>query len=454
MSTNITIPSLGESISEAVLIKWLKSDGDSVAAAEAIAELETDKANVDLPAPSAGVVKSSVKPGTTVKIGQVVGTIEVGSGGAGTGKPSAVADAPAKAEVAKAEAPKTENAKPEAMAAPGRTAAKAEDLPPAARKIVAEAGIAPSAVIGTGPAGRIIKDDAVAAVAAAKVMSPSPATADSPKKLVEHPQSAAITQSKAPASPAVPTVNVGLGTRTGDDVPFDATGAKRVPMSKIRKKIAERLVQAQHTAAILHTYNEIDLTEVMALRARHKEAFEKTHGIGLGFMSFFVKAVCQALKAFPRVNGQIDGDNTVFFNHVHMGIAVSTERGLVVPVLKNAHALSFAQIESEIKRLAIAARDGKLAMDEMSGGTFTITNGGVFGSLLSAPILNAPQSGILGMHTIQKRPMVVNDQIVVRSMMYVVLGYDHRMIDGKDSVSFLVRVKQLLEDPSKLLLDV
>jgi 2-oxoglutarate dehydrogenase E2 component (dihydrolipoamide succinyltransferase) len=450
MSTNITIPSLGESISEAVLIKWLKSDGEPVAAAEAIAELETDKANVDLPAPVAGVVKSSVKPGTTVKIGQVVGTIEVGSG-----KPAA---ASTKAEVAKAEAPKVEAAKSEAAKtsapAAGRTAAKAEDLPPAARKVVAEAGVAPSAVTGTGPAGRITKEDAVAAVAAAKSAAASPAPVEPAKKLVEHPLSAPFTQSKVPATPAAPAVAAGLGTRTGDDIPFDASGAKRVPMTKIRKKIAERLVQAQHTAAILHTYNEIDLTEVMALRARHKDAFEKTHGIGLGFMSFFVKAVCQALKAFPRVNAQIDGENTVFFDHVHMGIAVSTERGLVVPVLKNAHALSFAQIESEIKRLAIAARDGKLAMDEMSGGTFTITNGGVFGSLLSAPILNAPQSGILGMHTIQKRPMVVNDQIVARSMMYVVLGYDHRMIDGKDSVSFLVRVKQLLEDPSKLLLDV
>ena len=445
MSTNITIPSLGESISEAVLIKWLKSDGEAVAAAEAIAELETDKANVDLPAPAAGVMKSAVKPGTTVKIGQVVGTIEVGTGKAAAAP--AVKAEPAKAEPAKVEAPKP------APAAAGRTASKAEDLPPAARKLVAEAGVSPTAVTGTGPAGRITKDDAVAAVAAAKASAPAaPALPD--KKTVEHPLSAPFTQSKAPAAAPAVVPAVGLGTSTGDDIPFDATGAKRVPMTKIRKKIAERLVQAQHTAAILHTYNEVDLTEVMAIRAKHKDAFEKTHGIGLGFMSFFVKAVCQALKSFPRVNAQIDGENTVFFNHVHMGIAVSTERGLVVPVLKNAHAMSFAQIESEIKRLAIAARDGKLAMDEMSGGTFTITNGGVFGSLLSAPILNAPQSGILGMHTIQKRPVVVNDQIVVRSMMYIVLGYDHRMIDGKDSVSFLVRVKQLLEDPSKLLLDV
>jgi 2-oxoglutarate dehydrogenase E2 component (dihydrolipoamide succinyltransferase) len=252
-----------------------------------------------------------------------------------------------------------------------------------------------------------------------------------------------------------------LGAKSDDNLPF-VDGVKRVPMSKIRKAIATRLVAAQHTAAILTTFNEVDLTEVMALRAKHKDAFEKQNGVGLGFMSFFVKAVTQALKTYPRVNGQIDssggGDDVILFDHVHMSIAVSTERGLVVPVIRNAHSLSFAQIESEIKRLANAARDGKLAMNELSGGTFSITNGGVFGSLLSTPILNPPQSAILGMHTIQKRPVVVStpkgDEIQIRNMMYLALSYDHRLIDGKESVSFLVKVKQLLEDPTRLLLDV
>ncbi len=240
----------------------------------------------------------------------------------------------------------------------------------------------------------------------------------------------------------------------GHDIPWDANGNKRVPMSKIRKKIAERLLSAQQTAAILTTFNEVDLTEVMALRAKYKEKFEKTHGIGLGLMSFFSRAVVAALQAFPKVNAEISGDDILYHNYVHLGIAVSTERGLVVPVLKNAHTMSFATIESEIKRLALAARDGKLGLDELSGGTFTITNGGVFGSLLSTPILNPPQSGILGMHAIQKRPMVVADEIKIRQMMYIALSYDHRLVDGKDSVSFLVRIKELLEDPSRLLLDI
>lgn len=443
MATPLAIPSLGDSVSEAVLTKWLKADGEFVKDAEPVAELETDKANVDLPASGSGVFKRKVEAGATVKIGQVVGEIDP------AGKPSA---APAGSGGGTVVPPQP------AAAAPAGQKKGMDDLSPAPRRVAAEAGLDPSKIEGTGPGGRVTKEDAVKAAGgpagAAAASAPAVKEEKKEEKKVVPIQGASV-GAKAPAI-VIPPVGavVGLGVKTGDDVPFDSSGMKRVPMTKIRKKIAERLVQAQHTAAILHTYNEVDLTEVMALRSKHKEGFEKQFGVGLGFMSFFVKAICQALKAFPKVNAQIDGDDLIYFNHVHMGIAVSTERGLVVPVLRNAHAMSFAQIESEIKRLAIAARDGKLAMDEMSGGTFSVTNGGVFGSLLSAPILNPPQSGILGMHNIVKRPMVVNDQIVIRNMMYIVLGYDHRVIDGKDSVSFLVRVKQLLEDPSRLLLDV
>lgn len=438
MPIQVEIPVLGDSVSEAILAKWLKKDGDFVNNAEPIAELETDKANVDLPAPAAGVIKLSVQAGTTVKIKQVVASIDEKA----TAPAAAAAPAPAASNGA---------------AAPAKPAAKTlDDLSPAPRRIAAEANLDPAALAGTGPGGRVTKEDAQAAASARPVRTPPP-TPSAPAPAAPAPVAAPPAPVAAPPAlkpPVAAAAATGLGVQTGDNVPFGADGRKRVPMSKIRKKIAERLVAAQHTAAILHTYNEVDLTEVIALRAKHKEAFEKLNGVGLGFMSFFVKAVCHALKAFPKVNAQIEGDDIVYHNHVHMGIAVSTERGLVVPVLRNAHAMSFATIESEIKRLATAARDGKLAMDEMSGGTFSITNGGVFGSLLSAPILNPPQSGILGMHAIQKRPVVVNDEIKIRQMMYIVLGYDHRIVDGKDSVSFLVRVKQLLEDPSRLLLDV
>jgi 2-oxoglutarate dehydrogenase E2 component (dihydrolipoamide succinyltransferase) len=260
----------------------------------------------------------------------------------------------------------------------------------------------------------------------------------------KHPEKADDTSAAA----AAPLIESPATTGASSD------GTRREPMSKLRKKIAERLVNAQQTAAILTTFNEIDLQNVMDIRAKYKEKFEKTKGVGLGFMSFFAKAVVLALKEFPKVNGQIDGDDIVYHDYVHLGIAVSTDRGLAVPVLRNAHSMSFAKIESEIKRLATATRDGKLSLEELSGGTFTITNGGVFGSLLSTPILNPPQSGILGMHTIQKRPVVVNDKLEIRPMMYVALSYDHRLIDGRESVSFLVRIKELLEDPSRLLLEI
>ncbi|MFN4243321.1 MAG: 2-oxoglutarate dehydrogenase complex dihydrolipoyllysine-residue succinyltransferase [Tepidisphaerales bacterium] len=472
MPIQVEIPALGDSVSEAILTKWLKNDGDYVKDAEPIAELETDKANVDLPAPASGVLKRAVAAGTTVKIKQVVASIDESA------TPTGGAVAATVAEAASGNGEAATSASAASAGTSGGGASKPgprtlDDLSPAVRRVVAEANLDPAKLVGTGPGGRVTKEDAVAAATSAGASAaPAGATAApagasaapaggltaAPPRVVRTPPPppapSAPAGSGGVAGPAGSPSAGGWGIQTGDSVPFGPDGRKRVPMSKIRKKIAERLVAAQHTAAILHTYNEVDLTEVINLRTKYKESFEKQHGVGLGFMSFFVRAVCQALKAFPRVNAQIDGDDIVYHDYVHMGIAVSTERGLVVPVLRNAHAMSFATIESEIKRLAQAARDGKLAMDEMSGGTFSITNGGVFGSLLSAPILNPPQSGILGMHAIQKRPVVVNDEIKIRSMMYIVLGYDHRIIDGRDSVSFLVRVKQLLEDPARLMLDV
>jgi 2-oxoglutarate dehydrogenase E2 component (dihydrolipoamide succinyltransferase) len=370
MPTDVVIPALGESVTDAVLLKWHKREGEAVRADEPLCELETEKANVDIPAPASGVLKRSVSEGAKVKIGQTIATID----GAATST-----SAPVKPPMASAGAPPKPQAPPPVPVAPipiAKEREKAEDVDHAA---------------------------------AAPLVAPPIASKD---------------------------------------------GTRREPMSKIRKKIAERLVQAQHTAAILTTFNEVDLHNIIDLRTRYKEKFEKQYGIGLGFMSFFAKACAVALKEYPKINGQIDGDDILYHDYVHLGIAVSTDRGLAVPVLRNAQAMSFAKIESEIKRLAAATKDGKLGLDELSGGTFTITNGGVFGSLLSTPILNPPQSAILGMHTIQKRPIAVNDKVEIRPMMYIALSYDHRLIDGRESVTFLVRLKELLEDPSRLLLEI
>jgi 2-oxoglutarate dehydrogenase E2 component (dihydrolipoamide succinyltransferase) len=428
MPTNVDIPGLGDSVREAVLIKWHKADGERVSADEPLAELETDKANVDLPSPAAGILRRVKPEGSTVQIGETVARID-----------DAGAAAPA----------------PAAKAAGGNGASVAtatEELSPAVTRLVAENGLNPADIKATGPGGRITKEDVLnhlEAVAASGVKPTGDADAVPVPPKPEPPAKPARTEStptpaKVPAAPA-PVLT------------FDADGTRRTPMSKMRIAIAKRLVEAQHTAAILHTFNEVDLSEVMALRAKYKDTFEKTHGIGLGFMSFFARAIALGLKEFPRVNASIEGTDIVYHNYVHLGIAVSTDRGLAVPILRNVHEMGFAKIENEIKRLAAAARDGKLGLAEMSGGTFTVTNGGVFGSLLSTPILTPPQSGILGMHTIQKRPVAVGpklDQIEIRPMMYLTLGYDHRLVDGKESVSFLVRVKQLLEDPARLMLEV
>jgi len=417
--TNIVVPALGESITEAVLLRWLKEDGDHVAEAEPVAELETDKTNVDIPAPVAGMLHRGGKAGDSVKVGESIGQVDENAAGA---KPVAKpAEATTKAPVAAIEAP----TKPAAA-----TAVKNDDLRPSVRRIVEENKLDAASITPTGPGGRIIKEDALRAAES------RPATAK---------------PSAAVPAPSPSTKPVAI---TNGAIQFDDKGVSRQPMSKLRKRIAERLVHAQQTAAILTTFNEVDMSAIVALRAKYKERFTELHGVSLGFMSFFARAVVLALREFPRVNAFIDGEDVVFHNYVNLGIAVSTERGLTVPVLQNVQNMSFARIESEIKRLALAARDGKLGINDLSGATFTITNGGVFGSLLSTPIISPPESGILGMHAIKDRPVAVNGKVEIRPMMYIALSYDHRLVDGRDSVSFLVRLKDSLEDPSRLILEV
>ncbi len=416
MATKVEIPSLGESVTEAVLIRWIKQDGEAVSVDDPVCELETDKANVEIPSPTMGVLHHKVKQGATVRIGDLIAEVE--AEGKATAKPAAAPEKPAAKAPPAAAAPQAP-----APAAESRSASDIDDLAPSVRRLAKEHGVDPSSLHGSGPRGRIVKEDVQAAVDK-PAMAPAAATGGFSK----------------PAMPA--------------SKPASTDGVRREPMTKIRKKIAERLVQAQHNAAMLTTFNEVDMSEVMGLRERYKEQFLKTHGVSLGFMSFFARAIALALQEFPVVNAFIEGEDMIFHDHVHLGIAVSTERGLVVPVLRSVQDMSFSKIETEIKRMAGAARDGKLSLNELGGGTFTVTNGGVFGSLLSTPIINPPQSAILGMHAIQKRAMVVGDKIEIRPMMYLALSYDHRVVDGKDSVSFLVRVKNLLEDPHRLMLAV
>lgn len=424
MATQLEVPPLGESVTQATLISWHKKDGEYVNIDEPVCELETDKANVDIPAKAAGILRHAKNVGDTVRVGEVIARIDAGAPGA----------APA-ATTAAAPAQKATVAAPAA-------ASKVEDYPPAARRLAEEAKVDPNAVSGTGRGGRVTKEDVQTAIDARAGNGEKPAPTPQPAPVVRHESPASVTTS--PKTPA--PLQTGMS--------YDQYGEHRAPMSKIRKRIAETLVKAQQTAAILTTFNEVDLQAVSDIRAKYKDQFEKTHNVGLGFMSFFAKAVVRSLKEFPHINAFIDGDNIVYHQNVHLGIAVSTDRGLAVPVLKNAQDMSFARIESEIKRVALAVRDGKLGLEELSGGTFTITNGGVFGSLLSTPILLPPQSGILGMHTIQKRPVVVNDKIEIRPMMYIALSYDHRIVDGKEAIGFLVKIKQLLEDPARLMLEI
>ena len=405
MSIEVRVPTLGESVSEATIATWFKKPGDAVQADEMLCELETDKVTVEVPAPAAGVLSEIIaKEGETVGVNALLAMIGEGSGAA----------AAPKAEAAPAAAA------PAAEPAPARSV---EDAP-SAKKAMAEAGLSPDQVQGTGRDGRVMKDDvqrAVAAGAAAPAAAPAPAPVSMPR-----------------------------GPVHADD----ASREERVRMTRLRATIARRLKDAQNTAAMLTTYNEVDMSGIMALRDEYKAQFEKKHGVKLGFMSFFVKACCHALKEVPEVNAEIDGQDIIYKNYVHMGVAVGTPTGLVVPVVRDADQMGFAAIEKKIGELGLRARDGKLSMAEMQGGSFTISNGGVYGSLMSSPILNPPQSGILGMHKIQDRPVVVNGQIVIRPMMYLALSYDHRIVDGKGAVTFLVRVKEALEDPRRLLMDL
>ena len=412
--TEIIVPPLGESVSSATVARWLKRAGEAVAADEPLVELETDKVTVEVNAPAGGVIEAiAAKEGTEVAAGAVLGTITAGTGAArpaSSGTPTAPTPAPA----AKA-APHVE-----AAHAPSGPVSRPGDLPngPAATKAMADAGVTAAQVgAGSGKDGRVTKGDVLAFLS-------KPAAAP-----------AAMPAAKAPARAL-------------------ETGEERVKMTRLRQTIARRLKEAQNTAAMLTTFNEVDMGAVMGLRNEYKDHFEKRHGVKLGFMSFFVKACVAALKEFPAVNAEIEGDEIIYKHFVHMGIAVGGPSGLVVPVLKNADQLSFAQIEKAIGDFGKRARDGALKLDELTGGSFTITNGGIYGSLMSTPILNPPQSGILGMHKIQDRPMVVGGKIEIRPMMYVALSYDHRIVDGKEAVSFLVRMKDAIEDPRRLMLDV
>jgi len=425
MPTNIVVPELGESVTEAVLIRWLKNDGDAVARDEAVAELETDKANADLTATATGVLRPLKAPGDTVKVGETIARIEEAAAGSAATTPSKAATVP--------------------TASP-KSATKPEDLAPAVRVLSAENNLEAADVAGSGRGGRVTKEDMVKHLAAMATQggNGSAATTAPPPD----PKPVEIKKPQDVKKPAPPVV------APAPDPGFDDQGIKRVPMSKMRIAIARNLLLAQQTAAILTTFNEVDLTAITALRTKYKERFQEVYGVGLGFMSFFARATVLALREFPRVNARIDGTDVVYHSFVNLGIAVSTERGLIVPVLRSAESMSFAKIEAEIKRLAAAAREGKVAIQELSGGTFTVTNGGVFGSLLSTPILSPPQSGILGMHTIQKRAVVINDKIEIRSMMYLALSYDHRLIDGREAVQFLVRIKECVENPERMLLEI
>jgi 2-oxoglutarate dehydrogenase E2 component (dihydrolipoamide succinyltransferase) len=426
-SVPIKVPAVGESISEGILARWLKPNGGSVKAEEPLFELETDKASSVVPAPSSGVLKISVAEGETVPIGATVGTID--PAGTPATKPSTppVAAAPPPADGSKgkvATAPAAVSAGPAVPTGDGQ-----RPLSPAVRRLAAEDGVDIAKVAATGPGGRVTKGDVLA--------------------YLETPQPAAI----PPPAPA-PSTTAATVQPPASTTNKTAARETRQRMSGLRQKIAQRLVEAQQTAAILTTFNESDMSRVMELRAQYKEPFQKKHGIALGFMSFFIKAAIEALKAFPAVNARIEGNEIVFLNYFDIGVAVSTERGLMVPVVRDADRLSFAAIEKTIAGFATKAREGTISVDDLTGGTFTITNGGTFGSLLSTPIINPPQSGILGMHAIKKRPVVVDDQIVIRPMMYLALSYDHRLIDGREAVSFLVKVKDGIENPERLMLEV
>ena len=422
MTVEIKVPVLGESVAEATVAKWFKKPGDAVALDEPLVELETDKVTVEVNSPVAGALASIIVPeGTDVEVGALLATIEEGAAGN-------VAVAPAPAPVATPAPASVTTPAPAPVPATVAVVALTKPLSPAVRKLVDDNSLDASLIIPSGKDGRMTKGDVFAAIEAGSAI----------RRAVAAPS----TVSKAPSAPA------NLPPRPADP------REERVRMSKLRKIISGRLKEAQNTAAMLTTWNEVDMGAAMDLRVAYKDAFEKKHGVRLGFMSFFVRAACIALKEFPALNAEIYGDEQIYKNFYNIGVAVGTPQGLVVPVLKDADAMRFAEIEGNIGDFGRRARDGKLSMDEMTGGTFTITNGGVFGSLNSMPILNVPQSAILGMHKIQKRPVAVNDEVVIRPMMYLAMSYDHRIVDGREAVSFLVRIKDLIEDPQRIMLDV
>ena len=420
----VKVPSVGESITEGILARWIKPDGSVVKAGEPLFELESDKASLPVPAEVAGLLKVGAAEGDTVTIGQVIGSIDTAATAS-----AAPASPPSKAAPAAPAQPQPQPQPSQAAATVSRPADGASNgggvatmpLAPSVRRIVAETGADPAAIEGTGRDGRLTKGDVLSHL-------------DKPPARAE----------LAPAAPSpAPSAPTSSGPRE-----------TRKRMSGLRQKIAQRLVEAQHTAAILTTFNEADMSRVMELRAKYKDSFKAKHGVALGFMSFFIKAAIEALKAFPNVNGRVEGTEIVTNHAYDIGVAVSTERGLMVPVVRDADQLSFAGIEKAIGAFAVKAREGTIAVSDLQGGTFTITNGGVFGSLLSTPILNPPQSGILGMHTIQKRPVAIDDQVVIRPMMYLALSYDHRIVDGREAVSFLVRIKDGIESPERLMLEL
>jgi len=417
--TDIKVPTLGESVTEATVGKWFKKPGDAVAVDEPLVELETDKVTLEVPAPAAGVLGDiAAKDGDTVGVGAILGTITDGAVGKTTASGSATGRPDVKTTSTTPINAADEEPKPRT---PAPAAATNTAQAPSVRKLAAESGVDPSNVQGTGLKNQVTKGDMLAAIEKA-ASAPTPV--------------AAPVQMRAPSAPD------------------DASREERVRMTKLRQTIARRLKDAQNTAAMLTTFNEVDMTTVMALRNQYKDLFEKKHGVKLGFMGFFVRACIAALKDIPAVNAEIDGTDLVYKNYYHIGVAVGTEKGLVVPVVRDADMLSLAGVEKKINDFGKRARDGQLKIDEMQGGTFTISNGGVYGSLMSTPILNAPQSGILGMHKIQERPMVIGGKIEVRPMMYLALSYDHRVVDGREAVTFLVRVKENLEDPARLVLDL
>ncbi|MBL8882079.1 MAG: 2-oxoglutarate dehydrogenase complex dihydrolipoyllysine-residue succinyltransferase [Hyphomicrobium sp.] len=432
MGVEIRVPALGESVTEATVGKWFKKPGDTVKADEPLVELETDKVTLEVPAPSDGVMgEILVEQGGTVAVGAVLAALQV----AGS----------APAPSAKRAAPTASPPKPDISTTPAATVSPGPDMPPspAARKALAEAGLDAHEVAGSGRRGQVLKSDVAAAMEPAAA-APKVAAAAMP---------AASTAPAASAAVLVPSPAVLKELRL-PSAANDAGREERVRMSRLRQTIARRLKDAQNTAAMLTTFNDVDMSAVMALRNQYKDKFEKRHGVKLGFMALFVKACIQALRDIPSVNAEIDGDEIVYKNYYHIGVAVGTDKGLVVPVVRNADRMTLAEIEQAIAEFGKRARDGKLGIEEMQGGTFTISNGGVYGSMMSTPILNAPQSGILGMHRIEDRPVVRGGQIVIKPMMYLALSYDHRIVDGKEAVTFLVRVKECLEDPQRFLLEL